>query len=63
MHKLALNNAPYMVKVSEGKQFSALAYRNFVDTCRTLATRQTYVKTLHYFMAYLHLSPGAYDRL
>ena len=46
-----------------GEQLSALAYRNFVDTCRTLATRRVYVKALRYFVDYLHLPPEAYDRL
>ena len=45
------------------EQLSALAYRNFVETCRTVATRQTYIKALRYFMDYLHLPPEAYDRL
>jgi hypothetical protein len=45
------------------EQLSTLAYRNFVETCRTVATRQTYIKALRYFMDYLQLSPEAYDRL
>lgn len=45
------------------EQLSALAYRNFVETCRTVATRRTYIKALRYFMDYLHLPPEAYDRL
>jgi integrase len=49
--------------VTEQLSLSALAYRNFVDTCRTLATRRVYVKALRYFMDYLHLSPEAYDKL
>jgi site-specific recombinase XerD len=41
----------------------SLAYRNFVDTCRSEATRRVYVKALHYFMGYLRLPLQAYDRL
>lgn len=45
------------------EQDSALAYRNFVETCRSPATRHSYVKALRYFMDYLRLTPEAYDRL
>jgi integrase len=45
------------------EQLSALAYRNFVETCRTVATRQTYIQALRYFMDYLHLPHEAYHRL
>jgi hypothetical protein len=41
----------------------SLAYHNFVDTCRSQATRRVYVKALHYFMGYLRLSLQAYDKL
>jgi site-specific recombinase XerD len=41
----------------------SLAYRNFVDTCRSEATRRVYIKALHYFMGYLRLPLQAYDRL
>jgi site-specific recombinase XerD len=41
----------------------SLAYRNFVETCRTTATRKVYIKALRYFMGYLRLPPEAYDRL
>lgn len=42
---------------------SQLAYRNFIDTCRTPATRLMYDKALRYFMPYLRLPPDGYDRL
>jgi hypothetical protein len=42
---------------------SQLAYRNFIETCRTPATRQMYDKALRYFMSYLRLPPDGYDRL
>lgn len=42
-----------------------LSFRQFVDTCKSPATRQTYVKALHYFMRYLGLptTPKDYDKL
>jgi site-specific recombinase XerD len=39
------------------------AYRNFIETCRSPATSESYSKTLKYFMSYLRLPPQAYDRL
>lgn len=45
------------------KTDTSLAYRNFVDTCRSEATRRVYIKALHYFMEYLRLPLQAYDRL
>ena len=42
---------------------SDLAYRTFVDTCRSPATRTSYVKALRYFMSYLRLPPDRYDKL
>ena len=41
----------------------SLAYRNFVNTCRSEATRRVYIKALHYFMGYLRLPLQAYDKL
>ena len=40
---------------------SDLAYRSFVDTCRSPATRTSYVKALRYFMSYLRIPPDRYD--
>jgi hypothetical protein len=45
------------------EQLATLAYHNFVETCRSPATRKGYVKALIYFMSYLHLQPDAYDKL
>jgi integrase len=45
------------------KTDSSLAYRNFVDTCRSEATRSVYIKALRYFMGYLRLPSQAYDKL
>jgi integrase len=42
---------------------SEIAYRCFVDTCKTTATREIYTLALSFFMSYLKLPPGAYDRL
>jgi integrase len=42
---------------------SQLAYRIFVDTCRSPATRQVYTLALSFFMSYLKLPSGAYDKL
>lgn len=48
---------------TEQKQLSSLAYRNLVNTCRTQATREAYLKGLHYFMEYLTIPLDAYDKL
>jgi hypothetical protein len=45
------------------EQLSSLAYRNFVDTCRSPETRKSYIRALRYFMSYLHLAPDQYDKL
>ena len=42
---------------------AALAFRQFIDTCRTPATRATYVRALHYFIKYLGLGVNDYDKL
>jgi integrase len=39
------------------------AYRCFVDTCRSEATRTGYVRALGFFMDYLKIPRGSYDRL
>lgn len=39
------------------------AYRCFVDTCRSEATRKMYVKALDFFMDFLKIPRGSYDRL
>jgi hypothetical protein len=40
-----------------------MAYRNFIETCRSPATRRMYSKTLRYFMSYLRLPSESFDRL
>jgi integrase len=40
-----------------------IAYRNFVQTCRSAETRKIYVNALHYFMDYLKLGHEEYDKL
>jgi integrase len=42
---------------------SSLAYRQFVETCKSPATRDLYVKALGYFMKYLRLGNNDYDKL
>lgn len=41
------------------------AYRNFIDTCKSQATRNLYTNGLKYFMTYLRIPPTTegYDRL
>ena len=39
-----------------------IVYRNFVDACKPM-TRVLYVQALHYFMDYLRVSRGDYDKL
>jgi hypothetical protein len=40
-----------------------LAFRQFIDTCKSPATRRIYVKALNYFMKYLGLPNTDYDKL
>jgi integrase len=40
-----------------------LAYRNFVQTCRSPATRKVYLFSLHSFMDYLGIARDQYDKL
>jgi hypothetical protein len=42
---------------------SEIAYHCFVDTCRSLATRDIYIRALSFFMSHLKLPPGAYEKL
>ena len=42
---------------------SEAASRNFIETCRSPATRYMYNRALHYFMSYLRLEPNAHDKL
>ena len=51
------------VRQTEDIGKSELAYRCFVDTCRSPATREIYTLALSFFMSYLKLPPRAYDRL
>jgi site-specific recombinase XerD len=37
--------------------------RCFVDTCRSPATRDIYIRALSFFMSYLKLPSGTYDKL
>jgi len=41
---------------------SMIAYRNLANTCRSPATRQVYTGALNYFMTYLQLQKGDYDK-
>jgi integrase len=49
--------------MSEQLSSSSLAYRNFIDTCRSSWTRRAYVYSLNYFMDYLRLPHDQYDKL
>ena len=42
---------------------ASIAYRNFIDTCRTEETRKMYTKALKYFMSFLRLPLERYDKL
>jgi integrase len=48
---------------SAAEERSHQAYRCFVDTCRSEATRSAYVRALGFFMDYLKIPRGSYDRL
>jgi hypothetical protein len=45
------------------EQLSSLAYRLFVDTCRSPVTRMHYIKALRYFMEYLSIPLQDYSKL
>jgi integrase len=51
------------VRQTEDIGKSELAYRCFVDTCRSPATREIYTLALSFFMSYLKLPPREYDKL
>jgi integrase len=51
------------MELRQSENRSQMAYRDFVDTCRSEATRRAYVRALYYFMSYLKLHSDAYDRL
>jgi hypothetical protein len=55
------------IEVSPSSTTSSRAYRNFIETCKSPATRSLYPKALHYFMNYLHLPVDShgfnYDKL
>jgi integrase len=42
---------------------SEQAYRNFIDACRSSKTRYLYKKSLDYFMSYLRIPLGVYNKL
>jgi integrase len=48
---------------SSSASTSPLAFRQFIDTCKSPATRRIYVKALNYFMKYLGLPNRDYDKL
>lgn len=55
-----------MTEQEQQKQVSALAYHNFIETCRSPATRDVYLKSLHYFMDYQkisHMTDDQYEKL
>ena len=45
------------------EQVSHTAYRNVIDTCRTVATRNSYAKHIRLFQNYLRLPHDDYDKL
>lgn len=45
------------------EQLSSLAYRNFVDTCRSPTTKKYYQRGLSYFMDFLKVERGAYYKI
>ena len=51
------------MEVNQVEDKSEIAYRCFVDTCRSPATRDIYISALSFFMSYLKLPSGAYDKL
>jgi hypothetical protein len=63
-YRLRITSTEHGIELSQSNEDkSRLAYRYFVDTCRSEATRNVYVITLRYFMSYLKLPPDAYGRL
>lgn len=51
------------ISSSSAKSDPILAFRQFVETCKSPATRQTYVLALHHFMKYLRLDANDYHKL
>jgi integrase len=49
--------------MSQEQVSSSYAYQTFINTCRSPVTRELYVKGLRYFMTYLRIPAGEYDRL
>jgi hypothetical protein len=49
------------IKIDVSEQHASLAYRNFIMTCRSAATRKAYVRCLDHFMKYLKID--TYDKL
>jgi hypothetical protein len=45
------------------EQTPALAFGNFINTCRSPAIRAIYQKSLHYFMDYLKIERNEYEKL
>ena len=54
---------PALITDNDPDHISQQAYRNFIDTCRSPYTRYMYNKSLDYFMSYLKLPQGAYNKL
>jgi hypothetical protein len=50
-------------EISSSKSDPILAFRKFVEICKSSATRQTYVQALHHFMKYLRLDANDYHNL
>jgi hypothetical protein len=52
-----------MTIVLSSQDKSHIAYRQFVETCRSPATRSMYSNALRYFMSYLKIPVDRYDKL
>ena len=48
---------------ASNKTNPALAYRQFIETCKSSATRDTYARALDSFMKFLKLDVNEYDKL
>jgi hypothetical protein len=49
--------------IEDPKSKADQALSNLIETCRSKATRQSYLKSLGYFMEFNGLPKDAYDRL
>ncbi|MGB7677334.1 MAG: hypothetical protein WBL49_00870, partial [Nitrososphaeraceae archaeon] len=61
--KASISTTSTEISTKTETETETTAYRNFIETCRSPATRLMYSKAIKYFISYLRLPPKAYYRL